>query len=250
MGGAMVKGFLQSNRFLPEDMTVSDHNQPVLDAFAAEGTSVTLDNRIAVQGANIVCVVVKPWAVEKTLKGIKDVLDYKKQTLMVVAAGIPSSSIMEWMDKDGVKPSLYLVMPNIAIAHKASMTFISAINTSESQDKLVGEIFDDLGESLFMEEKLFPAATTMSCATAYAMRYIRACTEGGVQLGFKAPVAQRIMQQIVKGAVELLQASGEHPEAAIDKVTTPGGLTIKGLNMMEQEGFSNAVIKGLLAGKA
>lgn len=249
MGGAMVKGFLQSGSFQPHDVMVSDHNQPVLDCFAAQGAQVSLDNKEAVKDADIVCVVVKPWHVEKTLKGIKDVMDYQKQMLMVVAAGVPSTDIKQWMDKEGQTPVVYLVMPNIAIEYKASMTFITPVDSSGEQDKLVAGIFNELGETLFMEESYFPAATTMSCATAYAMRYVRAGMEAGVQLGFKAKVSQKIVQQIIKGAVELLQATGEHPEAAIDKVTTPNGLTIRGLNMMEQEGFTNAVIKGILAGK-
>lgn len=248
MGGAMVKGCLQSERFKPQDIIVSDHNQPVLDFFAQQGVSATSDNKQAVAGADIVCVVVKPWCVEKTLNGMKEVMDYSRQILMVVAAGVPSADIKRWLDKDGQTPKLYLVMPNIAIAYKASMTFITSVDGDEEQDKLVADIFNELGDTLFMEESYFPAATTMSCATAYAMRYIRASMEAGVQLGFKASVSQKVVQQIVKGAVELLQATGEHPESAIDKVTTPNGLTIRGLNMMEQEGFTNAVIKGILAG--
>ena len=186
---------------------------------------------------------------EKTLKGIKEVLDYKSQKLVVVAAGVPSANIKEWLDKDGITPTFFLVMPNIAIAYKQSMTFITPIDASATEIQQITDIFDELGESLIMEERLFPAATAMSCAIAYAMRYVRANVEGGVEMGFKAKDAQKIVLQTVKGAVELLQATGEHPEAAIDKVTTPGGCTIKGLNTMEQNGFTNAVIKGLLAGK-
>ena len=122
MGGAMVEGLLQSEKFLPSDITVSDHNQPVLDHFASKGASVTLDNQLAVDGTDIVCVVVKPWCVEKTLKGIKDALDYKSQKLVVVAAGVPSAEIKQWLDKDGCTPTFFLVMPNIAIAYKQSMT--------------------------------------------------------------------------------------------------------------------------------
>ena len=249
MGGAMAEGLLQSEKFTPADITVSDHNQPVLDHFASEGASVTLDNQLACHGADLVCVVVKPWCVEKTLKGIKDVLDYKSQKLVVVAAGVPSANIKEWLDKDGVTPTFFLVMPNIAIAYKQSMTFITPVDASTTETKQITDIFDELGESLIMEERLFPAATAMSCAIAYAMRYVRANVEGGVEMGFKAKDAQKIVLQTVKGAVELLQATGEHPEAAIDKVTTPGGCTIKGLNTMEQGGFTSAVINGLLAGK-
>ena len=210
MGGAMAEGLLQSEKFTPSDITVSDHNQPVLDHFASEGASVTLDNQLACHGADIICVVVKPWCVEKTLKGIKDALNYKSQKLVVVAAPIDASA---------------------------------------TEIQQITEIFDELGESLIMEERLFPAATAMSCAIAYAMRYVRANVEGGVEMGFKAKDAQKIVLQTIKGAVELLQETGEHPEAAIDKVTTPGGCTIKGLNTMEQGGFTSAVINGLLAGK-
>ena len=81
------------------------------------------------------------------------------------------------------------------------------------------------------------------------MRYIRAAMEGGVELGFRPEEAARIVEQTVKGAATLLLTQGTHPEAEIDKVTTAGGITIKGLNAMEREGFTNAVIEGLKASK-
>jgi pyrroline-5-carboxylate reductase len=106
-----------------------------------------------------------------------------------------------------------------------------------------------MGESIITEERLLGAGTTLaSCGIAYAMRYVRAAVEGGVELGFKAKDSEKIVLQTVKGAVELLQATGEHPEAAIDKVTTPGGVTIKGLNELDHSGFNSAVIRSLKAG--
>ena len=99
------------------------------------------------------------------------------------------------------------------------------------------------------EERLLGAGMTLaSCGIAYAMRYVRAAAEGGVELGFKADVAKDIVLQTLKGAVDLLQANGNHPEAEIDKVCTPDGLTIRGLNEMEHAGFTSAVIRGLKAG--
>ncbi|MDD7002643.1 MAG: NAD(P)-binding domain-containing protein, partial [Prevotella copri] len=148
MGGAMAEGLLQSEKFTPSDITVSDHNQPVLDHFASEVASVTLDNQLACHGADIVCVVVKPWCVEKTLKGIKEALNYKNQKLVVVAAGVPSANIKEWLDKDGITPTFFLVMPNIAIAYKQSMTFITPVDASATEIQQITEIFDELGESL------------------------------------------------------------------------------------------------------
>ena len=106
-----------------------------------------------------------------------------------------------------------------------------------------------MGKVLFTDEQHLAAGTTLaSCGIAYAMRYIRAASEGGVELGFKADDAKQIVMQTVKGAIKLLTATGLHPEEAIDLVTTPGGVTIKGLNEMEHAGFTSAVIRGLKAG--
>ena len=190
------------------------------------------------------------WLLEQVIEEIKEELDYGKQTLIICAAGIKASQIKTWLDKgDNALPAFFLVIPNTAIAVKASMTFIVPVGASTDEIRTVSRIFDELGESIITEERLLGAGTTLaSCGIAYAMRYIRAASEGGVELGFRAADAQRIVQQTVKGAVELLQANGTHPEQEIDKVTTPGGLTIKGLNEMEHAGFTSAVVRGLKAG--
>lgn len=250
MGGSFVEGLLKSETFKPADITVADPYQPTLNHFAEEGASVTTDNKVAAIDANIVAVVVKPWLVEGVLKGIKDVLDYGHQLLIVIAAGVKSEQIKLWLDKgNSTVPHFFMVIPNIAIAQKASMTFIVPVDATDGETKCVTDIFDELGGSIITEERLLAAGTTLaSCGIAYAMRYIRASVEGGVELGFKAKDAEKIVLQTVKGAVELLQATGEHPESAIDKVTTPGGVTIKGLNEMEHAGFTSSVIRGLKAG--
>ena len=249
MGGSLVEGLLKGETCHAADITVADPYLPKLDHFAQAGASVTTDNKAAAIDADIVTVVVKPWLVEGVLKDIKEVLNYKRQLLIVIAAGVSSASIKEWLDKDGKVLPFFLVIPNIAIACKASMTFIVPVGASPDETKIVTDIFDELGGSLVTEERLLAAGTTLaSCGIAYAMRYVRASVEGGVELGFKAKDAQQIVLQTVKGAVELLQGNGMHPEAAIDLVTTPGGVTIKGLNEMEHAGFTSSVIRGLKAG--
>lgn len=249
MGGAIAEGILKLDGFNAADLTVSDHNRPVLNHFASLGASAIADNNEAVKDADIVCVVVKPWHVEKTLRGIKESLDYHRQTLVVVAAGVSSANILSWTEKDGAVPQLVLAMPNIAIEYKASMTYITPVNTDEKTTDIIEGLFNSLGETVSIDEDHYPAATALSCSIAFAMRYARASIEGAVELGFKAKAAQKIVLQTMKGAVELLQATDEHPESAIDKVTTPGGLTIRGLNEMEHNGFTSAVIKGIKASK-
>ena len=247
MGGATVEGLIKGQYFKNDDITVADPSQAVTEKFAKMGISVTSDNKLAADTADIVCVVVKPWLVERVLKDIKPELDPKKQILIVIAAGVSSESIKGWLGESC--PPLFLVIPNIAIAEMASMTFVVPIGASEKDVQTVTEIFNEMGSTLITDEQHLAAGTTLaSCGIAYAMRYVRAASEGGVELGFKADDAKTIVMQTMKGAVELLEASGMHPEAAIDLVTTPGGVTIKGLNEMEHAGFTSAVIRGLKAG--
>ena len=248
MGGATVEGLIKGQQFRNEDITVSDPSQAVVEKFTKTGVCVTTDNKLAADSADIICVVVKPWLVESVLKDIKPELDPKKQILIVIAAGVTSASIKEWLGENC--PPLFLVIPNIAIAEMASMTFIVPCGAViQHHTELVKGIFDEMGNTLITDEQHLAASTTLaSCGIAYAMRYIRAASEGGVELGFKADDAKAIVMQTMKGAVELLEASGLHPEAAIDLVTTPGGVTIKGLNEMEHAGFTSAVIRGLKAG--
>lgn len=248
MGGATVEGLIKGRTFKNEDITVADPVEAVLEKFSQQGVSVTTDNKLAATTADVVCVVVKPWLVEGVLKGIKNVLNPQRQVLIVIAAGVSSASIKEWLGE--LCPPLFLVIPNIAIAQLSSMTFIvPCANALSQHTELVKQIFGEMGKTLITDEQHLAAGTTLaSCGIAYAMRYIRAASEGGVEIGFKADDAKRIVMQTIKGAVELLQASGLHPEAAIDLVTTPGGVTIKGLNEMEHAGFTSAVIRGLKAG--
>ena len=247
MGGTTVEGLIRGSYFKNEDITVSDPNRAVLEKFAQRGVNVTTDNAAAAEQADIVVVVVKPWLVESVLRGIKPVLVPQRQLLIVVAAGVSSQSIEEWLGLNC--PPLFLCIPNIAIAQMQSMTFIVPISASKRDTQTVLDIYNEMGGTLITDEEHLAAGTTLaSCGIAYAMRYIRAASEGGVELGFRADDAKKVVLQTLRGAIELLEETGLHPEAAIDMVTTPQGVTIKGLNEMERAGFTSSVIRGLKAG--
>ena len=246
MGGATVEGMIKADYFDNNSIIVSDPSETVLKKFSEQGIRTMTDNAQAAKEADVVMVVVKPWLVEQVLKGIAPALTAEK-ILIVIAAGVPSAKIQEWI---GISMPLFLCIPNIAIAQLASMTFLVECGAASQQHKeKVEAIFDAMGNTLFTDEAHLAAGTTLaSCGIAYAMRYVRAASEGGVELGFKADQAKEIVMQTMLGAVKLLETSGLHPEAAIDLVTTPGGVTIKGLNEMEHAGFTSAVIRGLKAG--
>ena len=247
MGGATAEGLLNSNLLNASDITISDPCKRILDKFALKGTSITTDNQAAITEADVVMVFVKPWLVQQVLTGIRPVFKPQQQCLIVIAAGVSSAQIAEWMGF--TQETFFLCIPNIAIAQQQSMTFLVPVHATDEETSQVKALFDELGETILTDEQHLAAGTTLaSCGIAYAMRYIRAAAEGGVELGFKADDAKRIVMQTIKGAIGLLEETGMHPEAAIDLVTTPGGVTIKGLNEMEHAGFTSAVIKGLKAG--
>ena len=251
MGGAIARGLAKGSLVNVEDITVSDPNKKCLDQLAEEypAMNVMNDNREAVKNADMVLLAVKPWLVQPVIDDIKDVLDYNQIIFASIAAGIGTEQLCQYLDReDGEMPPVYYLIPNTAISVMSGMTFITSVYSTPETDARILALFDELGKAMLVEERLIGACMAMaSCGIAYVMRYIRAATEGGVELGLYAHDAQAIIMQTMKGAVDLLTATGNHPEAEIDKVTTPGGITIKGLNAMEEAGFTNSVIKGLKA---
>lgn len=244
----MADGFIKSGAVKPADISVANPTAQKLEHFALQGASVTTDNKTAAESADIVIIAVKPWLVEQVVNELKPVLNYTRQTIITVAAGISGNQFTAWLKKDDAVPQTFIVIPNTAIAVLASMTFIVPVNATADTTSTIKALFDNVGQTMVTDERHLSAGMTLaSCGIAYAMRYVRAAAEGGVELGFKADMAKDIVLQTMKGAVELLQANGNHPEAEIDKVCTPGGLTIRGLNEMEHAGFTSAVIRGLKA---
>lgn len=248
MGGAFATGLLKGNMFKPSDITVANPHEDKLEQFAQMGACITTDNKVAIHHADLVALVVKPGVVNSVIEELKPELDYDKQIVINMAASVTIAQLEEWLKKNSEVPRIFQVLPNIGIAERASMSFIAPnAKGRECLDK-VKAIFDDLGKTMITDERLLFAGTAMAgCGIAYVMRFVRAASEAGVELGFRADDAKEIIVQTMNGAVKLLQESGHHPEAEIDKVTTPGGMTIKGLNAMERNGFSNAVIEGIKA---
>ena len=243
MGGAIALGLAESG-FDPADLTIANPHEDKLRIFQEKGMTVTTDNKEACRGADLVFIAVKPWILPNVISEIKDTLHYNYQAVSVVAAGVSGEDLKGWFDYNGYCPTISLSMPNTAVRCRESMTFVVPVTGNERNPDI--DLYRRLGEVKVIEERLLPAATSLaSCGIAYGLRYIRAATEGGVQLGFRASEAQEIVAQTVKGAAMLL-VDGAHAEAEIDKVTTPGGLTIRGLNAMEKAGFTAAVINGLI----
>ncbi|MCX6308339.1 MAG: pyrroline-5-carboxylate reductase [Bacteroidia bacterium] len=251
MGGAIARG-LSKGRFVKgSDISISDVNQGNLQQISDMnmGIRCTASNRECIQGAEIVILAVKPWLVDSIAAEIKEQLDYNNQIILSIAAGVPLEKLRAlFSGSDDQVPTLFRMIPNTAIDVMESFSCISSWNATSEQEAQIVALFDDLGKAMLVPESQLNAFMSLaSCGIAYAFRYVRAATEGGVEMGIYPNVAKDVVLQTLKGAVALLEANGNHPETEIDKVTTAGGITIKGLNEMEHAGFTSAVIRGLKA---
>ena len=241
LGQSILKGLLANKEYLPKNITITKRNISELSVFEKSGVNVTPDNGKAVTNSDIIILALKPYTVLTVLDEILPKLDPKKHELVSLASGVSIAQLTEVIQN---KVPIYRAMPNTASKVSESITCI-ATNT-KSINPRIEECFQSIGSTIQIDEELMDAATVLgACGIAYALRFIRSMVQGGIQIGFDSKTASKIANQTVKGAAALLIEEGNHPEFEIDKVTTPKGCTIVGLNEMEHNGFSSALIKGI-----
>jgi pyrroline-5-carboxylate reductase len=245
LGIAIAEGLLKSGFVAPGHLIITKRNIKTLQEIEGRGVMVTSNNEEAVQYADLIILSVKPYQIKEVIQQIKPSLNPSRHLIVSVVTGISLKEMQEWA---GENISLVRAMPNTAIAIQESMTCLSSLLTSQDQMDYVHDLFTQLGRVALVDEKLMDASTVLgACGIAFALRYIRASIQGGIEIGFDAKTAALIAAQTAKGAAELLIQKGAHPEQEIDKVTTPKGCTIAGLNEMEHRGFSSSLIMGIKA---
>ena len=243
LGSAIAEGLIKSKFISPANLTITRRNVDALADLKSQGVNVISDNRVAVQNCNVIIVALKPYNVKEVLESLKDNFDRSKHILISVVTGVCLKDLAAMVAHGA---PIFRAMPNTAIAIQESVTCLCHQSALNEQVNYVTELFNQLGITIAIDEKLMDAATVLgACGIAYALRFIRAATQGGIEIGFDAKTANLIASQTVKGAAELLLKLNRHPEEEIDKVTTPKGCTIAGLNEMEHQGFSSSLIKGI-----
>ena len=243
IGTAMVSGFLLSGKINPANITITRRNTERIEGFGNSGIHISNNNIGSASSADIIILAVLPQQLNSVLAEITPVLDENK----ILASVVSAFTIEEIRQKSGGKAKVIRVMTNTAAAVCESMTCLASDENEKDSLKIIQELFSCIGEVLPISESHMGAATILAaCGIAYFMRYIRAASQGGIQVGFHAKDALLIASQTANGASKLLLATGNHPETEIDKVTTPMGCTIAGLNEMEHNGLSSALIKGII----
>jgi pyrroline-5-carboxylate reductase len=243
LGSSIAKGLIKNESFTT--LYLSDKNTKAVISFdPLEHVFVTSDNVLAVENSDIVIFALQPKHIDGVLESVKSKIT-DNHIVMSVAAGVELARIENILGSD---KKIIRVMPNTAISIGKSMTCIAANVTGQDKVPLAQEIFNQLGTTMVIPEDLIQAATVI-CASgiAFWMRLVRATTQGAIQLGFEAEEAHQLAVQTCFGSASLLIESGRHPEQEIDRVTTPSGCTIEGLNEMEHQGLSSALIQGIVA---
>lgn len=245
MGVAIAKGLTKPALSAQYDVIVTRRNIQMLEPLKSLGITISNNNKEAAEKSDLIILAVQPKQLTGLLEEIKPILNSKQHTLISVITGIEIRDIASVI---GDQIKVIRAMPNTAIAIGQSMTCIASTNASSETLNEVKTIFEAVGKAMIIDERLMQAATVLgACGIAYFLRFIRAASQGGTEVGFHAEEAQLIASQTALGAASLLLETNQHPEEAIDKVTTPQGCTIAGLNEMEHHGLSSALIKGIVA---
>lgn len=229
LGTSLILGLLDNKTVTPGNIIATKRNINDLNHLKGSGIKLTSDNARAVKESDLIIIAVRPYNVSGTLQEIRDYLEAKRHILVLVAAGVTIDQI-----QNGIQISIpiFRAMPNTTSNVGESLTCICHNNVLPEKTESVEQLFDIIGTTIIIiNEVLMESATVLgACGVAYVLRFIRAMIQGGIQIGFYEKTASTIVYQTVKGAAELLIKKKEHPEFEIDKVTTPEGCTIAGLN--------------------
>lgn len=243
LGLSLLKGIHEA---LPEvKIVASKRHLDSVQSYANQHIAITSDNTRVLAECDIILLCLKPFTILPFLEEFTDHLDPTRHTLVSCATGI---SIEALQQAAGKEIGIYRAMPNTAASVKESLTALSSGLDPLDRKEEVSRLFAALGQVVHIDENLMESATILgACGVAYVLRFMRAMIQGGIEIGFDAQTATAIVSQTMKGAAQLIITNDSHPEQEIDKVTTPKGCTIVGLNEMEHAGFSSALIKGIVA---
>lgn len=243
IGMALADGLVRASICTPADITITRRSPLHRDQITSKGFQFSTSNEEAVQPAEAIFMCVLPQQLDAALADIKPAVKAEKQLLVSVVTGAHTDVFKKSL---GDNMRIIRAMPNTAMRVGAGMTCIAAANATETDIQLVQNIFNTMGHSIVIHEEMMSAATALgACGIAFFLRTIRAASQGGVEIGFHAHDALQIAAHTAYGAAKLLIANESHPEEEIDKVTSPKGCTIAGLNEMEHQGLSSAFIKGI-----
>lgn len=245
LGTALAHGWARSGRLTPGRVHVTRRHRQKLAELEDGGFRVGADNRAAVEAADCVVLAVRPAQVSHVLAEVADVIEGKP--VISVATGVSIQDLRAALGAAGEGAAVARAMPNTAVETLSAMTCLAGDAESGTAVAAAEDLFGALGRTLLIDEEMMTPATALcACGIAFFLRTVRAAAQGGTEIGFEAEEALLLAAQTARGAADLVLTGRTHPESEIDRVTTPRGCTIAGLNELEHQGFSSAMIRGIL----
>lgn len=247
MGSAIAAGLV---RYSDSDVCLANRSEGRLADFeAACGKSprLTLTTALAdaVAGSSLVVLAVKPWAINEVIDMVGPRLE-DDATVVSVAAGIGLAELRKMIGRDSI--GVVYMIPNTALQVGKGMTFAASAGVSKEKLDGIESLFAPLTRLKFIDEAKMGAAIALcSCGIAYVYKFIAAAAQAGVELGFSYDEAADYFTATVSGATAMIEHSDLTLQQLVNAVTTPGGMTIRGVNELERKGFTAAVIDSIIA---
>jgi pyrroline-5-carboxylate reductase len=245
MATALAAGFVASGLVRAEDLAASDPSPTAGQEFGRRsGGKVLGGNRAVASQSEVLFLAVKPQHMAEAAESIRGVV--AGRLVVSIAAGVPMAALGKGL---GEGARLIRVMPNTpCLVGQGASGYCLGPGATEADGALVGRLLGAVGRAYQVPERLLDAVTGLSgSGPAFVYLVIEALSDGGVRAGLPRDVATALAAQTVKGAAEMVLATGEHPGSLKDQVASPGGTTIAGLATLEQRAVRGALIDAVVA---
>ncbi len=246
MGEALVGGLLASGWRQPSEITCTARSEDRLKELAERhGVDVTSDNAVAVEGANIVVLAVKPQDIEPLLAEVSPHLG-ASQTVLSVCAAIPTAFIEQHL---GSEVPVVRAMPNTpSVVHEGMAGIAAGKHAAESHLEICREVLSHVGRVVTVPESYLDAVTAISgSGPAYFALLAEAMIEAGILLGLSREISTDLVVQTMLGSAKMLRDEHMHPVELREMVTSPGGTTIRAIRVLEQSGVRAAFLNAIQA---
>lgn len=245
MARALAAGFVKAGLVRPEAILASDPVPQAREAFlkAVDGARVLADNASVGKEAEVLILATKPQQIAAALPSLAAVTADK--LVISIAAGVKLATL----DQGLARARLVRVMPNTpCLIGQSASGYCLGPRSSGDDAKRVEQLLSSVGLAFAVDEPLLDAVTGLSgSGPAFAYVMIEALADGGVRMGLKRDVALTLAAQTLRGAAQLMLETGEHPAVLKDRVASPGGTTIAGLEALEAGGLRGTLMAAVEA---
>ena len=246
MATALGQGFVRSMLVPADNLLASDPAAEARGRFTeATGGQTTDDNTRLAEQSDVIFLAVKPQQMGRVTGGLAGKITADK-LVVSIAAGVRLAALANAL---GAEVRLVRVMPNTpCLVGQGACGFCLGEKATEDDAALVEQLLGAVGVAYRLDEPLLDAVTGLSgSGPAFVYTIIEALSDGGVRMGLPRTVATALATQTVRGAAEMVAVTGEHTGVLRDRVTSPGGTTIAGIEVLESAGLRAALITAVEA---